>query len=226
MGSFMHSLPVDLNNKLNSILFENTETNAIGFPTAVKSCVLLHLLISIHFYPNRIEQLDQEFLLYRTGIVNQPYEYIETVLDIVQLIVNEKEPIEDDTDSSTCENNFLSVLSTSQKATISLTIKTSMQLYAELNQIVSMDRFYPFITIRSYTILSKLNVMIGEHSNKQLLELINKADPQPDNLRNAMYKLISVQLTESTIEWDEQFVDKLFESLKKISEPDNLDNLR
>lgn len=174
--------------------------------------------------------MDQEFLLYRTSLTNLPFEYCETILDIILLIVtntNDSNHIEDDTDCGELEKHFLNVLSKSQIETISLNLQTSIQLRSELNKIVLMNQFYPFITIKAYTILSKLNVMMVNQTTEYLLELIKEADPKTDNLKNAMYKLISVYLNQSTtINWDDAFMDKLFESLKKISEPDNLDNLR
>lgn len=172
---------------------------------------------------NRIEKLD-----FLQNLSQRLYEYVDAVLNIVLLVLHHTDP---DTifDRFECERNerqFLDYLTIEQKRSLQQSLIGSEELIAELNQIIeNPSKFYPFCTVKAYTVLSELN--LDSVSENELIDAIEKRTiNQIDEVKASIVKYTGSHLSKFFEAMSEANIVSTLTKLREMASPDGNDELR
>lgn len=215
-----------LNDQLNEIL-SNSNWNLIGRAQAIKSCILLKLLITKHFFGDAITNVDnsEKFLLYQPFAENE-FEYKDTVLNTILLVLGENDATDEDDDDEPnyayMELDFVRTLSAAQLTEITTNLCGTIVLRDSLHKIINAIDPHQIHIIKAYTILSKLTL---KPSSEELLPLLRVMSSEPDDFKNAILKYVSLYLTIST-ELSCELVAELIRHLRSAANGQHLDKLR
>lgn len=195
------------------------QSNSIGFPLAIKSCIVLHSMMTIH----RIEDL----ILFK-NLPQRPYEYVDTALNIILLVLNQACP-EDIFDRFECDRNerqFLEYLTIDEKRSLHQSVIGSQQLISELNEIIDNEtKFYPFCTVKAYTILSELN--LDAVSEAELIEMVEgRTVDQIDEVKASIVKYAGNHLNKYFGTMTEENVIRTLAKLREMAAAVGSDELR
>lgn len=222
-----------LHDKLRNIVASNTnDNNQIGHPQAIKSCVLLKLLLVVRcnaelITSTNIKQNENSFLLYCSFDDHHSYEYIETVLNVMILVLADNGELydeEDDYEFTSSELDFLQILSNEHSQAISTYIQNSNEIKLTLDKLVNDVRFYPMHTIKAYIILSKLSP--AYKTVDELETLLSLTNNKPDDFKNAILNLITASMKNTKIQLNPQFINNLLHTLRTVIQSYSLDKLR
>lgn len=215
-----------LNEQLHEIL-RNTNWNLIGRAQAIKSCILLKLLITKHFFGVAITNVDhpEKFLLYQPFADNE-FEYRDTVLNTILLVLGENDATDEDDDDEPnyayMELDFVRTLSATQLTEITTNLCGSIALRDSLYKLINAVDPHQIHIIKAYTILSKLSLM---PRYEELLTLLRCMSTEPDDFKNAILKYVNSYLTISTKPSCE-LVAELMKHLRSAANGQHLDKLR
>ncbi|XP_037051446.1 thyroid adenoma-associated protein homolog [Bradysia coprophila] len=203
---------------LSTVLSEH-QNNSIGFPLALKSCLVLHSMINIH----QIHQLS-----FVQNLFQRPYEYVEAALNIILLVLNHTGPdnIFDRFECDRNERQFLDYLTIGQQESLRHSIIGAEQLISELNRIIDDETtFYPFCTVKAYTVLGDLN--LHTVSEDDLLDLIEiRTVDQIDDVKASIVQYAGNHLSKFFGTMSEASVMRLLTKLREMASPDGSDELR
>lgn len=193
--------------------------NFIGFPLALKSCLVLYLMINVH----QIQQLN-----FIQNLSQRPYEYVDSVLNIILLLLDNSCP-NDTFDRFECDRNerqFLDYLTTDQRQSLRHLIVDAEQLTSELNRIIDDETtFYPFCTVKAYTVLSYMNLhAVPEDDLIDLIEV--RTVDQIDEVKASIVKYAGNHLSKFIATMSEANVMRLLTKLREMASPDGSDELR
>lgn len=195
------------------------QNNSIGFPLAIKSCLVLHLMINVR---------QIECLSFLQNLPQRPYEYVDAALNIILLVLNHTCP-DNISDRFECDSNerlFLDFLSIDEKGSLQQAIIRSHDLFSILNEIIEDEtKFYPFCTVKAFTILSELDldtVLEGE-----LIDMVERRTvDQIDEVKASIVKYAGNHLNKYFGTMNEANVIRTLTKLREMSAPDGSDELR
>lgn len=208
---------ITLTGFLSRVLTE--QNNSIGFPLAIKSCIVLHSMINVHMIKD---------LILLQNLPQRPYEYVDTALNIILLILNHTRPeiIFDRFECDRNERQFLEYLTIDEKRSLQQSIIGSQQLVLDLNEIIDdVKKFYPFATVKAYTILSELNV--DAISEEELIEMVERRTvDQIDEVKASIVKYAGNHLTKYFGNMSEANVIRTLTKLREMAADHGSDELR
>ncbi|KAJ6646380.1 Thyroid adenoma-associated protein like [Pseudolycoriella hygida] len=189
--------------------------NAIGFPLALKSCLVLHLIMNV----SNIESLN-----FLQDLPLKPYEYVDAALTIILLVLHHTSP-EIIFERFECDRNelqFLEHLPFHIKQSFRQAIIRSQQLISHLNGIIDDEaKFYPFCTVKAYNVLSELN--LSAMSDGELTEVIERRTvDQIDEVKASIVTYASNHLGTMS----EENVVRILRKLRELAAPDGSEELR
>lgn len=200
--------------------FLTEQNNSIGFPLAIKSCLVLHSMINVH----PIEEL-----MFLQNLPHRPYEYVDITLNIILLVLNHTTCPDSISERFECERNerqLLDYLTMAEKRSLQRSIIGSQQLISDLSEIIEDEtKFYPFCTVKAYTILSELN--LDAVSEEELIDMIEKRTiDQIDEVKASIVKYAGNHLNKYFGAMSEANVIRTLEKLREMAAPDGSDELR
>lgn len=200
--------------------FLTKQNNSIGFPLAIKSCLVLHSMINVH-------PIDE--LIFLQNLPHRPYEYVDVALNIILLVLNHTSCPDSVSERFECERNerqLLDYLTIAEKRSLQHSIIGSQQLISDLSEIIEDEtKFYPFCTVKAYTILSELN--LEAISEEELIDMIDKRTvDQIDEVKASIVKYAGNHLNKYFGTMSEANVIRTLEKLREMAAPDGSDELR
>lgn len=216
----------NLNDQLNEIL-SNSNWNLIGRAQAIKSCIILKLMMTKHFFGDAITNVDnpEKFLLYQAFDENE-FEYKDTVLNTILLVLGENDATDADDDDEPnyayMELDFVRTLGAAQLTKITTNLCGSNALRDSLHKIINAIDPHQIHIVKAYTILSKLTLKCCP---EKLLTLLRFMSTEPDDFKNAILKYVNSYLTTNTKPSCE-LVAELIRHLRSAANGQHLDKLR
>lgn len=210
---------VNITDVLSTTVFCEHPKNFIGFPLALKSCLVLHLMINMH----EIHQLN-----FVQNLSQRPYEYVDAALNVILLLLNNSCPdaIFDRFECDRNERHLLDYLTTEQQQLLRHSIVDAKDLVAELSRIIDDEAtFYPFCTVKAYTLLSDLNLhTVPEDDLIELIEM--RTVDQIDEVKASIVKYAGNHLSKFIGTMSETNVMRMLTKLREMASPDGSDELR
>lgn len=201
---------------LDPILAQNQSVHIVGLPEAMKSCVRLKLLLTVDRI-QRNESANTDYLLYES-IAGKSYEYIRTVLTVIETILR---PIQ----SKESEFfDFLTYLTAQDIVALQTGLRDVDTLKIELYRLIDEPIFYPYCTIACYAVLCELPVD-NRPPIDGLCQLLGQCDGKPDEVKEIILKYVMTRLDKHQHIADE-FVTFLLAYIQKISQPNCSNELR
>lgn len=195
------------------------QNNTIGFPLAIKSCLVLLSMINIH----QIESLS-----FLENLPQRKYEYVDAALNIILLVLHH-DCLDIILDRFECERNelhFVNFLSIQEKRYFKQSIIQSELLISYLNEIIDDEtKFYPFCTVKAYTILSELTLIAT--SEEELIEMIEKKTiDQIDEVKTSIVKYVGNHLDKNFATMTDENIIRILTKLREMAAADGTDELR
>lgn len=208
---------IKTNEFLSIVLTE--QSNSIGFPLALKSFLVLHSMLNVQ----QIKELN-----FLQILPQRPYEYVETALNIVLLILNHNDP-DDIFDRFECERNdrrLLDYMTSEGKRSLRLAIIGSAKLISDLNEIIGNEtKFYPTCTVKAYTVLGELNLETLPEDT--LIDVIDQRTiGQIDEVNASIVHYAGNHLSKYFGTMSEANVVRTLTKLRELASPDGSDELR
>lgn len=226
--------PETLNTQLENILNDRRTLplNFIGRPESTRSAVVLKLILEICTANSIPFSKYFEQFVFNGALSNQPDEHIETILNVLLLILLDdsncllSSELPDEYEFTDAELDLVQYVSVAQKSIICQQLKANEQFKVELFRMSQNKRFYPTISMKLLTVLSSLGV--SRTSVEALQELLQMCENQPDDYRNCVIKLIGAHLKVPVvgIEGSDELVNSVLMCLRDAADPDSLDKLR
>lgn len=208
---------IEIDEFISKFLTENS--NSIGFPLALKSCLVLHLMTNV-------QQICE--LNFLRNLSQRPYEYVDTVLNIFLLVLNHArtEPVVDRFECDRNECQFMDYLTVEEKRSLRHTIIESNELVRQLSAIIDdQPKFYPFCTVKAYTVLSE--VKLDAVSPDELIDAIERRTvDQIDEVKASIVAYAGNHLHKCFGTMSEPNLVRLLTKFREMASPDGIDELR
>lgn len=201
--------------------FLTEENNSIGFPLAIKSSLVLNSMINVHAI---------EGLMFLHNLPHRPYEYVDASLNIMLLVLNHTTDPDYIFERFECDRNerqLLDYLTSEEKRLLQHSIVVgSQQIISDLNEIIENEtKFYPFCTVKAYTILSDLN--LDTVLEDELIDMIEKRTvDQIDEVNASIVKYVGNHLKTYFGTMSEANAIRILTKLREMAAPDGSDELR
>lgn len=174
---------------------------------------------------NQIEGLN-----FLQNLPQRPYEYVDAALNIILLVLNHTCPdnIFDRFECDSNERQFLDFLTIEEKRSLQHAIIESRHLFSVLNEIIADEtKFYPFCTVKAYTILSELN--LDTVLEDELIDMIERRTvDQIDEVKASIVKYAGNigHLNKYFGTMSEANVIRTLRKLREMAAPNGSDELR
>lgn len=186
---------------------------------AIKSCLVLLSMINVR----QIENL--KFL---QDLPQRQYEYVDATLNIILLVLHH-DCLDIILDRFECDRNelyFVNYLTIQEKRSLKQSIIQSQHLISYLNEIINDEtKFYPFCTVKAYTILSEVSVTIT--SDEELIGMLEKrTNDQIDEVKTSIVKYVGNHLNEYFATMSDENIIRILTKLREMASADGTDELR
>lgn len=169
-----------------------------------------------------------ESLSFLENLPQRKYEYVDAALNIILLVLHH-DCLDIILDRFECERNelhFVNFLSIQEKRYFKQSIIQSELLISYLNEIIDDEtKFYPFCTVKAYTILSELTLIAT--SEEELIEMIEKKTiDQIDEVKTSIVKYVGNHLDKNFATMTDENIIRILTKLREMAAADGTDELR
>lgn len=192
--------PETLNRHLDHILHDRTTNplHVIGRPESSRSAVILKLLLYIRYSPSNLFSVYFEEYVFNGAFSLQSYEHIDTVLNVLRLVLDDtnaalSSELADEYEFTDNELHIVKYMTDEQRSSIRKQLKSQPKIKEELFSMARTSRFYPVLSIKLLTVLSRLGVR--RTSQAELRELVDLCRNEPDDYRSSVIQLLGAHLS-------------------------------
>lgn len=204
----------EMHHFLNLILMHKESVHIIGLPEAMKSCILLKLLLTVDHLA------ESNYLLYES-IDDKSFEYIKTILSINEIILSSSSSDINEIDI----NNYIKYLTPIEIEMIKKRLQKCTKFESALYHLIERPIFYPYCTIMCYSILCEMN-MDTNFSVDNHMKLLHNCNNEPDDVKKVICKYILTYLDKSRTEMNAEYLFNFCKFIQKYSHPNCSDDLR
>lgn len=208
----------EIHHMLNGILMHKQSVHIIGLPEAMKSCIILKLLLTVDLIS------EPSYTLYES-IADKSFEYIKTILGINRIILSATSIDNIIVVEEIDINNFINYLTTTEIDILKNNLQKSEKLITELYDLIDEPIFYPYCTIMCYSMLCEMNINKQQFSIENHLILLEHCINEPDEVKTVILKYILTYF-DSSNQMTIDYLNKLLKFIQKFSHPNCTDDLR
>lgn len=170
-----------------------------------------------------------ESLIFVRNLPQRSYEYVDAALNIILLVLNHTSP-DDIFDRFECDSNerqLLDYLTIEQQRSLQNAIVRSQPLIGDLNGIIEDEtKFYPFCTVKAYTVLSEMQMMDAVSEDDLIGMVEGRTVDQIDEVKASIVKYAGNHLNKYFGAMSEANVIRTLTKLREMADPDGSDELR